>query len=133
MLLMTNDEPQTVAVGQAVQLDEVLFQSRKGCECHRRNLGAAQIKCSGIYEIQFSANIGGAAAGAVALAIQAGGVTLPETTMISTSAAANQLNNVATSTVIRVCCAENSRVSIVNVGNVGMTVANPKLLIKRVG
>ena len=47
-----------------------------------------RLRLNGIYEIVFSGNIGGVAAGAVQLSISAGNAVLPGSTMISTTAAA---------------------------------------------
>lgn len=131
MILLTNTVAQTVAPGASVTFDEVIFHTGNG-ECHRRGSGGVSMRCKGIYEAYFSANIGGTAAGTVTLAIQAGGETLPETVMDSVTAAAGDLENVATMTALRNCCTGYERITVTNTGTVEMTVENPKLYVKRV-
>lgn len=131
MILLTNTVAQTLAPGASVTFDTVILHTGTG-ECHRNGSSAVTMRCSGIYEVDFSANIGGTAAGAVTLAIQTGGETLPETTMDSVTAAAGDLENVSTMTAIRNCCTGYDRITVTNTGTVEMTVENPKLYVKRV-
>lgn len=62
-----------------------------------------------------------------------GGETLPETTMISVPAAANDLNNVSTTTILRNCCGDYDRLTVVNTGTVPVIVdANTAFAVRRV-
>ena len=136
---LTNTAAQTVLPN-----GQVIYNSRVGggCCCHssefwRENSGAVWLKCPGRYEVTFSANIGGTVVGPVALAIQIGGVTLPETIMESTTAAAGDLNSVSTSTIIDYCGFGGSGITVVNVGttdatDVTVNVQNPNITVRRI-
>lgn len=131
MILLTNTDAQTVEAGASVLLDTVIFQTGNA-ECHRRGSGGVSMRSKGIYEIQFSANIGGVAAGDAELTISVGGEPLPETEMDTVTAAAGDLENVATMTALRNCCEGYERITVVNTGEAAITVENPKLFVKRV-
>jgi hypothetical protein len=117
---------------QSITFDKVLLKT--GCaECHRENTGSVKMRANGIYEVSFAGNISGAVAGTpVQLAFQLGGVTLPETTMVSTPGAANASNNVATSTLIKNCCGDYDRITVTNNGTADVTVAaNSAFIVRR--
>lgn len=122
---------QTLLPGQALTFDLVKLHS--GCgEYHREGSSAVKMRCSGIYELSFHANIGGTVAGPVQLALQVGGETLQETTMISTAAAVGDLNNVGAETRVRNCCGDYDRVTVVNTGTSDVVVGpNAALVIGR--
>ena len=133
MIVLTNTIAQTIEPGASVTFDEVILHS--GCgECHRKGTGSVKLRCNGVYELHFSANIGGAtAATPVQLTLEIGGEPLPETTMISVPTAAADLNNVATATLLKNCCGDYDRVTVANTGTEPVTVgANPVLYVKRV-
>lgn len=133
MIVLSNANAQTIQPGQAITFNVKIL--RTGCnECHRENTGSVKMRAAGIYVVSFSGNIGGAtAATPVQLSIQIGGETLPETTMISVSAAANDLNNVSTTTILRNCCGDYDRLTVVNTGTVPVIVdANTAFAIRRV-
>lgn len=90
------------------------------------------MKSNGVYEIGFGANVSSAtAATPVQLSVQVGGVTLPETTMISTPETADALNHIYTETFYKNYCGYYDRVTIVNTGTAPITVgANPVLKIR---
>lgn len=72
------------------------------------------------------------AATQVQLTVQLGGANLPETQMISTPSAASSLNNVSTSTIVKNCCGDYDRITVVNTGATDINIgANPVLTIKR--
>lgn len=128
MIVLSNSATQTLLPGQALTFD--LTRLHSGCgECHRQGSSAVKMKCSGIYEIAFHANIGGTVAGPVQLAIQVGGETLPETTMISTAAAVGDLNNVGAETRVRNCCGDYDRVTVVNTGTSDVVVGSNSALV----
>ncbi len=133
MIELSNTTAQTLASGQSITFDTVLMHTGNG-ECYRKNTGSVKMRANGIYEVKFNGNISGATAGtAVSLAIQQGGVTLPETAMITTPAVANDVNNVSCSTLIKNCCGDYDRVTIVNTGTADLTIsANPTFTIRRV-
>lgn len=124
MILLSNLTTQTLQPGQALTLSK-LFKSKTGCECFNSQAPTSAKLCSqGIYELHFSGNITGATAGApVQIAISIGEQPLVETAMNSVPAAANDLNNVATTTFLKNCCCDLDRVSIVNTGTNPVTIA----------
>lgn len=133
MIELSNTTAQTVQPGQSLTFDTVV--TRSGCaESHRTNSGIVTLraKCAK-YELHFAANISGTAAGPVQLAIALDGEPLVETTMISTVAAAGDLNNVATSTLVCTDCGCCGRVTVVNSSTEPVVVgANPAFYVKRV-
>lgn len=131
MIVLSNSQQQTLLPGQALTFDLVKLHS--GCaECHREGSSAVKMRCSGIYELSFHANIGGTVAGPVQLALQVGGETLPETTMISTATTVGDLNNVGAETRVRNCCGDYDRVTVVNTGTSDVVVGpNAALVIGR--
>lgn len=126
MILLTNSAAQTVAPGAAVTFDTVIFQTGNG-ECHRDNSAGVSMRCRGIYEVNFSADVSGTAP--LELTIELDGEPLPETVMLSNVAAGQ---NVSTMTAVRTCCSGFGRITVVNTGAAGATVASPKLFVKRV-
>lgn len=143
MIVLSNTTPQIIQPGQSITFDDVVLHS--GCgECHRANTGSIKLRANGVYEAHFSANIGVEATPVAApdavvnpaplqLALAIGGEPLPETTMISYPAAANELNNVSTATAIKNCCGDYDRVTVINTGTEAVVIgANPALFIKRV-
>lgn len=133
MIVLSNTAAQTITPGQSIIFDEVLLHTGSA-ECHRRNTASVNMKSQGIYAVSFSGNIGGVAAGATQLSINAGGSPLPETTMISTTAAAGDLNNVSTETrVSNQCCCDYSNLAVTNTGTTDITVgANSAFVVNRV-
>ena len=133
MIELSNTTAQTLQPGQSLTFDTVILRS--GCgEAHRKNSGIVTLRAScATYEAHFAANVTGTAAGPVQLAIALDGEPLPETTMIASVAAAGDLDNVATATLVRTGCGCCPRLSVVNSGTVPVTVgANPSFFVKRV-
>ena len=86
-----------------------------------------------IYEIDFGANIGAdAAAGVAQLDIMLNGAPLVETTMLSTTAAVGDLNNVSRHTAVKTCWCGQETVTITDTGETTVTVEDPSLFIKRI-
>jgi len=131
MISLSNTTAQTLAPGQSITFNTVVLHT--GCgECHRANTPSVKLKYKGIYEVSFSANIGSTTVGIAQLAIQAGGDTLPESTMISTTAVAGNLNNVAKTIAVRNCCDDYDRITVTNTGTTTVTIgANPVLFVSR--
>lgn len=133
MIELSNTTEQVIQPGQAITFDTVVLHTGNG-ECHRPGSSSVKMKCNGIYEVFFGANIGSAVAGTTAfLAIAVGGEVLPETRMVSETSTAEELNSVSRLVPIKNCCCDYDRVTVVNTGvnpvNIG---ANPELFIKRV-
>ena len=131
MIVLSNTTAQTLTPGQALTFDEDILHSGNA-ECWRRNSAAVKLRCTGIYAVSFSGNIGGVAAGPAQLTIQLGGVDLAETIMITPTAAAGDLSNVSTETRVKNCCGDYDRITVVNTGAADITVdANSALVIER--
>jgi len=132
MISLMNSTAQTLTAGQTMAFDTVVFHT--GCsECYRKGTGSVKMTRNGIYEVSFNANVTAATAGdVVQLSIQQGGVTVPESTMISTPAAANAVNNVACDIPLQNCC-DYERITVVNTGTTDVVIsANAQLFVKRV-
>jgi len=133
VIILTNTASQELAPGQSLIFDTEVLHT--GCaECHRINSGAVTLRRrQAVYGINFGANIGATAPGVAQLAIEVNGSPLIETTMISTTASAGDVNNVAKTTAVQTCCCGPETVTIVNTGATTIVVEkNPSLFIKRI-
>ena len=133
MIILSNTTAQTLAPGQAITFNTVVLHTGNG-ECHRPGTSSVKMKNNGIYEITYSGNIGSTTATSQAqLSIAVGGETLPETTMISTTEAVGDLNNVSAKTAIKNCCCDYDRLTVVNTGNTTINIgAGGSFFVKRV-
>lgn len=133
MINLSNTTEQTLAADQSITFDLVPLHTGR-CERHRDGSSIVTLGMNGaIYEIDFSANIGGTAAGAVQLSVMLDGEPLREGTMISTTAAAGDLNNVAKPGIKIRNCDCCGRISVQNTGTTELTVGVGSLLsIKRI-
>lgn len=133
MIVLSNSTEQTLLAGQSVTFDLVKLKCGT-CECHRPGTASVKLRCSGIYQVGFGANIGGTVAGTpVQLTIELGGDPLSETTMISTPAAIGDLNSVYRSTFVKNCCCDYDRITVTNTGASDVVVgANAELTISRI-
>lgn len=132
MIELSNTTVQTLAVGESMTFDKVIIHS--GCgECHRPNTGSVKMKAHGIYGVYFAANVTNTASTAtVELSMQAGGETLPETTMEYTPSTAGSASSVSRATLIKNCCGDYDRITITNTGTTAITVgADPVLIVRR--
>lgn len=131
MIVLSNTTAQTLSPEQAITFDEDILHSGNA-ECWRKNSPAVKLRSTGIYSVVFSGNIGAVAAGPAQLTIQLGGVNLPETTMITPTAAAGDLSNVSAETRVKNCCGDYDRITVVNTGDADITIgANTALVIDR--
>lgn len=133
MLVLSNSIDQTILPGQAVIFDVVVLHT--GCsECYRKNSAMARLAAKGgTYEVSFGGNIGATEVGEAQLAIQYDGAPLTETTMVSQTAAAGDLNNVFNSTYVRTGMCEGGVITVANTGTTSVNVrAQGHLQIKRV-
>lgn len=134
MIVLSNTSAQVIPVGQALTFNTVVHKS--GCaEGYRLGTGAVKLRANNaIYELSFNANVSGETVTApVQLSMAISGAQLPETTMIYMPAAANAVGNVGSSTLIKNCCGDYDRITVVNTGANPITVeANCCLFIKRV-
>ena len=131
MIVLSNSTEQTLAAGQSLTFN--LVKLHTGCaERFRLGTGSVKLNCPGVYDIHFSGNVGGTAAGPVQLAIEIGGDPLLETTMVSTPAAVGDFNNVATHTYVKNCPGDYDRITVTNTGEASVIVAaNSELSIGR--
>lgn len=123
MIELSNSTTQTLESGQALLFDVTNLKTRCTAECHRAGMSDIKLRLPGIYEVAFSGNIAGVAAGAVQLSISAGNAVLPGSTMIATSTAAGDANNVAKTVLLGTGCGMYDVIRIVNSGAGALTVA----------
>lgn len=136
MVVLTNNDEQTVAVGGTVVFDSIISS---GCNCGNRNgLSTSSVEIrNGNYLVSFSGNVGGAtAATPVQLSIALDGVPVPASSMISVPAAVGDLNNVSKTIGISEgscrCNCNTVRVTVTNTGTAPVTIgANPSLTVAR--
>lgn len=122
MIELSNSTTQTLESGQALLFDVTNLKTRCTAECHRAGMSDIKLRLPGIYEVAFSGNIAGVAAGAVQLSISAGNAVLPGSTMIATSTAAGDANNVAKTMLLGTGCGMYDVIRIVNSGADALTV-----------
>lgn len=133
MIILTNNASLELAPGQSLTFNTEILHT--GCaECHRIGSGAITLRMQqAIYDIFFKANIGATTAATPAqLAMYLNGSPMTETTMVSTTAAVGDVNNVACETGVRTCCCGPETLTIVNNGESTVVVEQPLLKIKRV-
>ena len=134
MIELSNTTAQTLAPGQSITFDATKLHT--GCsEFHRSNSGLVQLRCHGIYEISFGANITNVAAGPVTLGVQFDGETLPESTAISTPSTVGNVNSVSRSGILLdTRCGIPGAITLTNVGSADSLIVSPNavLTIKRV-
>ncbi len=123
MIELSNSTTQTLESGQALLFDVTNLKTRCTAECHRAGMSDIKLRLPGIYEVAFSGNIAGVAAGAVQLSISAGNAVLPGSTMVTTSTAAGDSNNVAKTMLLGTGCGMYDVIRIVNSGAGALTVA----------
>ena len=133
MIILSNSTAQTLGPGQSATFDTIILKIGKS-ECFRLNSGAVRLKFPGrIYNIYAGANIGATAPGPAQIALTFDGSPLLETTMISQTATAGDLNNVSRETAIDTGCCNGGAVTLINTGTSEITLgANPILYIKRI-
>lgn len=123
MIELSNTLDQVIQPGQAITFNIVVLHTGNG-ECHRPGTSSVKMKANGIYVASFSANIGvSGAAGRAQIAMAVGNEVLPESTMISETAADGNLNNVAKEIPIKNCCCDYDRLTIINTGTTPVLVS----------
>lgn len=128
MILLTNSAAQTVEPGASVTFDTVVIKT--GCgECHRDGSGAVSLRLCGSYEVSFSGNLGGVAAGDASLSVNVDGDSIG--VMEAVTAAAGDLTSVSYLTAVR-NCSDGGRITVTNNGAAAVTVTSPTLLVRRV-
>lgn len=132
-VILSNSVAQTLDPGQSATFDTIVLKTGNA-ECFRPNTGAVRLRFkSAMYEIKFGGNIGATAEGAAQIAIGFEGSPMLETTMISQTAAAGDLNSVSRETAVQTCCCDGGAVTIINTGTTSINLgAHPLLYIRRV-
>lgn len=103
MIVLSNSALQTIAPGQTVNFDVVSLHTGNA-EFHRNGFPSIKLRCKGIYEVNFSANITNESTGSVQLAIALDGTPIPQSVMISTPDTAGDTNNIAKTILVQNCC-----------------------------
>lgn len=133
MIILSNTIAQTLNPGQSLTFDNTIMHTGCNAECHRNGSAGVTLSKQGIYEINVKLNVAPTAEGSAEMAVMAGGGQLPETTMISTPAAANDVNTVFCATAFKPCGCCGEMLTIQNIGTVPVTVSpNSTLFIKRI-
>lgn len=131
MILLSNDAVQTIQPGESLTFNKELLHTGNA-ECHREGSSALKLRCCGVYEVHFHANVGGTAVGTVQLQLEAGGEVLPETTMIVTEDTVGSLENVSVTTLLKNCCGDYNKITVTNTGTIAAAIgANPAFFAKR--
>lgn len=132
MIVLTNTTAQTLSPGQSITFNTEVLHT--GCaECFRLNSTGVKLRCQGIYEVNYGANVTNTAAGPVQLSIQIGGSTLSETTRISTPSTVGNVNAISATTAVKNDCGGYDRITVTNTGTTSIVVnPNSSLYIRRV-
>lgn len=134
MIELSNLTAQTLQPGQSIAFDKVTLRTRNGCECHNSSLPNSVKLCEkGIYDVSFYGNVTGATANVpLQLAIAIGGQPITTTAMNTVVATAGQLHNVGARKLLKNCCCDLDRLSVVNSGTNPVTIApNSSFIIIR--
>lgn len=134
MIQLTNTDAQNLTANQPIIFDKVSMKT--GCgECYNSQVPTSVKLCGhgGVYEIHFSGNVAAPTPGTpVSLSLAIGGTPIPESQMVFTPAAATDIENVSTSILLKNCCCDLDRISVINSGGNPLTVgANANLYIVR--
>lgn len=134
MLNLSNTTEQVLLPGQSITFDLILLQTCSNAERHRRGSANVEILNGEIFDIDFSANIAGQAAGQVQLAVMVDGEALPASNMITTVAAANSIYNVSRPgiKVRKIGCSNTISVRNTGTTNIILPARSSLLSIKRV-
>lgn len=136
MINAVNIVNQTVAAGANVLFatDRVRTRSSR-CNCgwleHDAGSGLFTLTKPGVFRVDVAANVSLAAAGNVALAIQANGETVGGTQMLTTVATADDYQTVDNFAMIEVACGSSKTVSVSNIGNTDALVETANIAIQR--
>ena len=133
MIVLSNSVAQTLGPGQSATFDTIISHTGNA-ECFRNNSGAVRLRFrSAIYGVSCGANIGATETGEAQLAVCLDGAPLLETTMISQTAAAGDLNSVSRETSVNTCCCDGGAITVVNTGTTTINLgAHPVLRIVRI-
>lgn len=129
MLQLSNTTAQTLQPGQSLAFDNVVLSTNDGICFNKQAPNTVKLCARGNYDVTFHANITGAAAAALQLAIALSGYPNPQTAMNAVPAAEGDLENVSAELPIRRCCCDLNRLAIVNSGTTPVTIAPGSSLV----
>lgn len=125
---VSNSAAQLLNPGQAMTFQNVVKCGDR--QCFNRQLPTSvKLRAKGIHDVSFHGNITGAAGASLQLAIALEGQAIPTTAMQATPATANALVNVSARTLVKDCCCDVDRISVINSGATPITVAPNAVLI----
>lgn len=134
MIELTNEDVQTVTIGQRILFDTVVTHT--GCaEYHRVNSGGVVLTKPGKYYVSFGANVAvptGVTPTEIELELNQDGDYLMGTTMRATPANAEEYSNVSTERIVDVFVGTTATISIANVGASNISVDNPNIIVRRI-
>lgn len=137
MIELTNTVVQTVEPGATVTFDATVFQCGRDV-CHRCGSGLVQLEGRGTrcnpakYHVALSGNIGGGATSTASVAIAVNGETLNETVRSASITAATDAYPFAAQTNVRECGSCCDTISVKNVGETAITLANLSFSVRRI-
>lgn len=116
MVVLSNENEQTLQPGQAISFDNVVTSA--GCGETARSGGPLGLTFpKAIYNVSFHGNVTGATeALPVELSIALGGSALPETEMVYTPATANAVGNVSADTYVVTRPGLSNQITVINSG-----------------
>lgn len=132
MIQVSSLTTQTLQPGQSLVFGKVNVKSScKNHQCFNSMLPTSVKLCSkGIHDVSFHANITSTTAGAVLqLALALEGQPIVTTAMQAVPAAAGNLVNVSARTLIKNCCCDADRISVINTGATPVTITQNATLI----
>lgn len=134
MLTLSNTTEQVLLPNQSITFDLVLLQTCSNAERHRTGSANTEIINGNIFDIDFSANIAGQAAGQLQLSIFLDGEALPAGNMITTAAAANNIYNVSRPgvQVRKIGCSNTISVRNNGTTNIILPARSARLTVKRI-
>lgn len=127
---------QTVAAGANVLFGTDRVRTRASrCNCgwleHDAGSGLYTLTKAGVYRVDVAANVSLAAAGNVALAIEANGETVGGSQMLTTVATADDFQTVTNFALIEVGFGSSKTVSVGNIGTTDALVQTANIAIQR--
>lgn len=131
MIQVSNSTAQELQPGQALTFQKVNHKSSaKSCQCWNSQLPTSVKLCSkGTHDVSFHGNITGAAGAVLQIAIAIEGQPIVTTAMQAVPAAEGNLVNVSARTLVKNCCCDVDRISVINSGAVPVTIAPNSTLI----
>lgn len=133
MISLSNSTEQVLEPNESITFDLTLLRTCCNDIRHRVSSANVELVRGNIFDIDFSANIAGEAAGPIELSVKLDGEALPESVMVSTPAAANELNNIARPgiRVRKIGCSNTITVTNTGTANIILPAKSALLTIRR--